>query len=235
MRPLDELVAPAVRQWRLLLRPVALFRYPDSGLLKRPLVRFAFAWNLAVETVAIAWTPTSDDIVIFATPQVGDLACDVEDLLSDAGDLGLPFPFGFEVELCRVGVNVECCAVMEMIRHGRNDHAVRLMVRIGKRRAFEATLVADGKRSTALLYRAMSRRSRTRQFLAALDHSGAGLAMTSTPHTSLHNTPQPAATVTSSRATENPRQKLVVGHPKHQADFEAVSPNGPVVRISTIS
>jgi hypothetical protein len=77
-------------------------------------------------------------------------------------------------------------------------------------------LVDHWKRPGPMLQRPMSRRRGPDRPGTPLEGLGTWPAMTVTPRTSLHNTPQPTVDITSSRASKgSSRHELVVGHPEH--------------------
>jgi hypothetical protein len=81
------------------MRLVAWCRQADIGRLRRVFLRFDPGRVLQTGAIAVVRLCGSPAAIVFAPPQVGDLARDLHDLVADAGDLGLPMPLSFDVEL----------------------------------------------------------------------------------------------------------------------------------------
>jgi hypothetical protein len=144
-------------------------------------------------------------------PQLRNLACDVHDLAADAGNLGLPLPLGIELRRCCYGRKIAAEVAVKMVV---DPGGAVLMGR--KAGWLRVALVDDWKRPGPMLLRPMSRRCGPDRPGTPLKGLGTWPAMTATPRTSLHNTPQPTVDITSSRASKgSSRHELVVGHPKH--------------------
>jgi hypothetical protein len=148
---------------------------------------------------------------VLVAPQLRNLACDVYDLAADAGNLGLPLPLGIELRRRTCGGKIAAEVAVKMVVDPGG--AVLMGRKVGWLRV---ALVDDWKRPRAMLQRSMSRRRCPNRPGAPLKGLGTWPAMTATPRTSLHNTPQPTVDITASRASKgSSRHELVVGHPKH--------------------
>ena len=144
-----------------------------------------------------------------AALQLRYLACNVHDLVTDAGNLGLPVPLG--IELGR-GYGGDKTAAQIAVKILVDPAGAALISRIVS--WLRAALVDDCEKPGPL-HRPMSCRRRRDGRGTPLKDLGSGPALTVTPQTSRHNTPQPTVDITSSRASKNSRHELVVGHPKH--------------------
>ena len=148
---------------------------------------------------------------MLASPQLRNLAGDVHDLAADAGNLGLPLPLGIELRRCASGGNIAAEVAVKMLIDP--EGTVLMRRKIGWLRV---ALVDDREGPGPMLHGAMSRRRCPDRPGTPLEGFGTWPAMTVTPQTALHNTPQPTVDITSSRASKgSSRHELVVGHPKH--------------------
>ena len=130
-------------------------------------------------------------VVVPAALQLRYLACNVHDLVADAGNLGLPVPLG--IELGR-GHGGDKTAAQISVKILVDPEGAALISRIMSWR--RAALVDDCKRLGPMLHRPMSCRRRRDGRGMPLKDRGSGPAMTVTPQTSLHNTPQPTVDIT---------------------------------------